>query len=129
MAEPLTRSSGRHSSHRMIGDWNRLIVGWLPLSSNAKLVDLADAEAVPASTATTPATASVRAAAARRRGILGLDFMLFSSDVAIAMVGVHVLIGIGEATITGLTVGAVLSTRPDLVYGARDLRPALAGAN
>ena len=49
--------------------------------------------------------------------------------VAIAMVGVHVLIGIGEATITGLTVGAVLSTRPDLVYGARDLRPALAGAN
>ncbi|HEY7813833.1 MAG TPA: energy-coupling factor ABC transporter permease [Nakamurella sp.] len=46
--------------------------------------------------------------------------------VAVAMIGVHVLVGIGEAVITALTVGAVMSTRPDLVYGARDLRPALA---
>ena len=45
--------------------------------------------------------------------------------VAIAMVGVHALIGIGEGVITGATVGAVLATRPDLVYGARDLRPSL----
>lgn len=45
--------------------------------------------------------------------------------VAIAMIGVHSLVGIGEAVITGLTVGAVLATRPDLVYGARDLRPEL----
>ncbi|MFN8198686.1 MAG: energy-coupling factor ABC transporter permease [Nakamurella multipartita] len=45
--------------------------------------------------------------------------------VAVAMIGVHMLIGIGEAVITGLTVGAVMATRPDLVYGARDLRPAL----
>jgi cobalt/nickel transport system permease protein len=44
--------------------------------------------------------------------------------VAAAMVGVHVLIGVGEAIITTLTVGAVLASRPDLVYGARDLRPA-----
>jgi cobalt/nickel transport system permease protein len=35
------------------------------------------------------------------------------------------LIGIGEAVITALTVGAVLASRPDLVYGARDLRPTL----
>jgi cobalt/nickel transport system permease protein len=40
-----------------------------------------------------------------------------------AMVGVHSLIGIGEAVITTLTVGAVLATRPDLVYGAQDLLP------
>jgi cobalt/nickel transport system permease protein len=39
-----------------------------------------------------------------------------------AMVGVHALIGIGEGVITGLTIGAVMSTRPDLVYGARGLR-------
>jgi cobalamin biosynthesis protein CbiM len=45
--------------------------------------------------------------------------------VAAAMVGVHTLIGIGEAVITGLTVSAVLAVRPDLVYGARDLLPAL----
>ena len=45
--------------------------------------------------------------------------------VAAAMVGVHALIGIGEGIITGLTVSSVLAVRPDLVYGARDLLPAL----
>lgn len=39
-----------------------------------------------------------------------------------AMVGVHVLVGIGEALITGAVVSAVVTTRPDLVYGATDLR-------
>ncbi|AKZ56254.1 putative membrane protein [Streptomyces ambofaciens ATCC 23877] len=41
--------------------------------------------------------------------------------VATAMIGVHVLIGVGEAAITALTVGAVVAVRPDLVYGARGL--------
>jgi cobalt/nickel transport system permease protein len=41
--------------------------------------------------------------------------------VAAAMVGVHTMIGIGEALITGATVGMVLRVRPDLVYGAHDL--------
>ncbi|WP_079085967.1 energy-coupling factor ABC transporter permease [Streptomyces silvensis] len=41
--------------------------------------------------------------------------------VATAMIGVHVLIGVGEAAITALTVGAVIAVRPDLVYGARGL--------
>ncbi|MFI6288511.1 energy-coupling factor ABC transporter permease [Streptomyces sp. NPDC051018] len=41
--------------------------------------------------------------------------------VLTAMVGVHVLIGIGEAVITMLTVGAVIAVRPDLVHGARGL--------
>jgi cobalt/nickel transport system permease protein len=38
-----------------------------------------------------------------------------------AMVGVHALIGIGEALISSLIVAAVLASRPDLVAGARDL--------
>jgi len=38
-----------------------------------------------------------------------------------AMVGVHTMIGIGEGVISALTVGAVLSARPDLVFGASDL--------
>ncbi|MEU0374091.1 energy-coupling factor ABC transporter permease [Streptomyces sp. NPDC006283] len=42
-------------------------------------------------------------------------------SVLTAMVGVHTLIGIGEAVITMLTVGAVIAVRPDLVYGARGL--------
>jgi cobalt/nickel transport system permease protein len=41
--------------------------------------------------------------------------------VGASMVGVHVLIGIGEGVITALTVSAVLASRPDLVHGARDL--------
>ncbi|MEU6336386.1 energy-coupling factor ABC transporter permease [Streptomyces cellulosae] len=45
--------------------------------------------------------------------------------VATAMVGVHVLIGLGEAAITALTVGAVIAVRPDLVHGARGLRQQL----
>lgn len=41
--------------------------------------------------------------------------------LATAMVGVHVLIGIGEGVITFLAIGAILAVRPDLVYGARPL--------
>ncbi|MFJ4522926.1 energy-coupling factor ABC transporter permease [Streptomyces sp. NPDC088810] len=45
--------------------------------------------------------------------------------VATAMIGVHLLIGIGEAVITALTVGAVIAVRPDLVHGARGLQQRL----
>ncbi|MFF3376527.1 energy-coupling factor ABC transporter permease [Streptomyces sp. NPDC002680] len=41
--------------------------------------------------------------------------------VLTAMVGVHVLIGLGEAAITAFTVGAVIAVRPDLVHGAQGL--------
>jgi cobalt/nickel transport system permease protein len=47
--------------------------------------------------------------------------------VTASMVGVHVLIAVGEGVITAMTVGAVLASRPDLVWGARHL-PAGAGA-
>jgi cobalt/nickel transport system permease protein len=44
-----------------------------------------------------------------------------------AMVGVHLLIGVGEGLLSGMAVGTVLASRPDLVCGARDLeRAALA---
>lgn len=47
--------------------------------------------------------------------------------VLAAMVGVHLLIGVGEGLITAATVGAVLASRPDLVFAARGLhRPAAA---
>lgn len=36
-----------------------------------------------------------------------------------AMLGIHVLIGVGEAVITFLAVGSIIAVRPDLVYGAR----------
>jgi cobalt/nickel transport system permease protein len=43
------------------------------------------------------------------------------TTVAGTVLGVHVLIGIGEGVITAMTVATVLSVRPDLVYGAKDL--------
>lgn len=41
--------------------------------------------------------------------------------VATAMLGWHTVIGVGEAVITGLVVGSVVTARPDLVHGARPL--------
>lgn len=43
------------------------------------------------------------------------------ATVASAMVGVHLVIGVGEAVITGLAVSSIVLTRPDLVHGARSL--------
>ncbi len=69
------------------------------------------------------ALVSVPAAAAAFVGLYevgGTADIPLESLVA-AMVGWHVLIGIGEAIITGLTVSSVLAVRPDLVHGARGL--------
>ena len=42
-----------------------------------------------------------------------------------AMVGVHLVIGVGEGVITAATVGAVVAVRPDLVRGGAAAGPAL----
>ncbi len=60
-------------------------------------------------------------------GLFVAEFAIGGNDavsvraVAGTMVGVHVLIGIGEGLITAVALGAVMATRPDLVYGARDV--------
>lgn len=38
--------------------------------------------------------------------------------ILVAMVGTHLLIGVGEGVITFFVVGAVMKARPDLVYGS-----------
>ena len=53
-------------------------------------------------------------------GVFGGDRF---GEVLATMVGLHALIGIGEAAITVAVVGAVLATRPDLLANA-DLLPA-----
>ncbi|TIC81574.1 energy-coupling factor ABC transporter permease [Nocardioides sp. GY 10127] len=57
-------------------------------------------------------------------GFVGLYAVGGTTDVdlglvASAMLGVHTLIGIGEAVITFLAVGSLVAVRPDLVHGAR----------
>jgi cobalt/nickel transport system permease protein len=42
-------------------------------------------------------------------------------SLASAMVGWHLVIGVGEAVITGLVVASIVAVRPDLVRGARPL--------
>lgn len=53
--------------------------------------------------------------------LFGASAPIAFDRVFLAMVGVHLLIGVGEGVITSLAVGAVMSTRPDLVFGASDL--------
>jgi len=48
---------------------------------------------------------------------IGANASFSVSTVLSAMVGTHILIGIGEAIITSLTISAVLATRSDLVFG------------
>lgn len=53
--------------------------------------------------------------------LFGATVPVTFSDVFTAMVGVHLLIGIGEGVIAAMAVGAVMASRPDLVQGASDL--------
>jgi cobalt/nickel transport system permease protein len=67
------------------------------------------------------ATASVVASAAifvvlyAVGGVIPIPF----DTLLTAMVGVHVVIGVGEAVITFLVVASIVTVRPDLVHGAR----------
>jgi cobalt/nickel transport system permease protein len=54
---------------------------------------------------------------------LGGDGIAPIPTVLAAMVGVHVVIGVGEGILTALVISAVLAVRPDLVTGARPARP------
>lgn len=56
---------------------------------------------------------------------LGAQSTIPVSTVFTAMISTHLLIGIGEALITSLTLTAVLATRSDLVYGWRAIAPRL----
>ncbi|MFM8921920.1 MAG: energy-coupling factor ABC transporter permease [Candidatus Nanopelagicaceae bacterium] len=56
---------------------------------------------------------------------IGATATFSTQTVLAAMVGTHLLIGIGEAIITFLTVSAVIASRSDLVFGWQAIKPAL----
>lgn len=97
------------------------VVGWLVFRLVLAVLPKRPPSVVPA--AFVAALVSVPAAALVFTGIYALggtaDIPL--GTLAGAMIGVHVLIGIGEAAITALVVSSVLAVRPDLVHGARGL--------
>ena len=94
--------------------WATFLVLRRLLPSNAGSVPVAAAIAAFLSV---PAAALVFAGLFAVGGQAPVDLSLVVS----AMLGWHALIGLGEAAVTGLVVASVISTRPDLVYGARPL--------
>ena len=96
-----------------------VVVGWLVFRALQvvlpKRAGLVPPMAALAAFVTVPATALV---------FTGLFAVGGTAPVALdtvlaAMLGWHVVIGLGEALITGLVVGSVVAVRPDLVHGAR----------
>jgi cobalt/nickel transport system permease protein len=71
---------------------------------------------------------SIMAAATAISAFLALSGTIPFSTVLPAMLGVHALIGAGEAVITTAAIAAVLASRPDLVHGAGFAPPLAAPA-
>jgi cobalt/nickel transport system permease protein len=96
-----------------------VVVGWTVFRVLLALLPTHLASVAPA--AAVGALASVPVAALGFVGLyaVGGAVDLPLGNLAVAMVGVHTLIGIGEAVITFFAVGSILAVRPDLVYGAR----------
>ncbi len=93
-------------------------VGWLVFKVVTAIVRQRKGVAIGTATA---ALVSVPVAAL---GFVGLYEFGGTANIALstllsAMIGWHVLIGVGEAVISGLAVSSVLAVRPDLVYAAR----------
>jgi cobalt/nickel transport system permease protein len=100
-------------------------VAWFTVKAVLAVLPKRPSSVVPATFA--GALLSVPAAALVFVGLylVGGEADLPVGPLVATMLGWHTLIGIGEAIITSLTVGAVLATRPDLVYAARGLQPSL----
>lgn len=96
-------------------------VGWLVLVALRRVLPRRPGWIAPA--AAIAAFASVPAAAAVFAGLFAVGGVapVAADRVLVAMVGWHLVIGIGEAVVTGLVVASVMATRPDLVHGARSV--------
>lgn len=100
-------------------------VGWLVAKAVLAVLPRRPGSVVPAAAAgalvSVPAAAAVFVVLFAIGGEASLPF----GTLLATMLSWHVLIGIGEAVITALAVGAVVAVRPDLVYAARGRQPAL----
>lgn len=96
-------------------------VGWAVFVAVRAVLPRTPRSVVPAAAA--GAFLSVPAAALVFTGLfaVGGQASVDLGTVATAMIGWHTVIGVGEAVVTALVVGAVVATRPDLVHGARPL--------
>ena len=99
----------------LVGVW----VGWLAFVVLRQVLPKRPLMVVPAAAAAALVSVPTAAFAFSLLFELGGTVDVPFSTVATAMVGVHTLIGVGEAVITGLAVFSIVAVRPDLVHGAR----------
>ncbi len=102
-----------------------VLVGWLTTRALLRLLPRRATSVVPAATLgaflSVPAAAGVFTLLYAAGGTIDISL----TALAGAMIGWHAVIGIGEAAITAAIVGAVVATRPDLIYAVRDARSEL----
>ena len=96
-----------------------VVVGWLVFRGMLAVLPRRTSSVAPA--AAIGAFVSVPAAALAFTGIyaVGGTAPVPLDTVLTAMLSWHLVIGLGEAAITGLVVASVVAVRPDLVHGAR----------
>jgi cobalt/nickel transport system permease protein len=102
-----------------------VLVGYLVTRALLKLLPQRVGSVVPATAIGALVSVPVAALAFTGLYAVGGAVDIPLGRLATAMVGWHVLVGIGEAVITGAVLSAVVATRPDLVYAARHLRAEL----
>jgi cobalt/nickel transport system permease protein len=99
----------------LVGVW----AGWLVFIALRRVLPTRPASVVPAACVaafvSVPTAAFAFSVLFAIGGVADVPF----STVVTAMVGVHSVIGLGEAAITALAVSSIVAVRPDLVYGAR----------
>ncbi|HEU0213807.1 MAG TPA: energy-coupling factor ABC transporter permease [Jiangellaceae bacterium] len=100
-------------------------VGWFVTRAVLLVLPRRPASVVPASAVGALASVPAAALVFVLLFAVGGNADLPLATLTAAMLGWHVLVGIGEAVITALTVSAVVAVRPDLVYAARGVRPSL----
>jgi len=94
-------------------------VGWLVFVAARTVLPTRLASVGPAAAIAGFVSVPVAAVAFSLLFAVGGTAPLDLSTVLTAMVSWHLVIGVGEALITGLVVASVTAVRPDLVYGAR----------
>jgi cobalt/nickel transport system permease protein len=99
----------------LVGVW----VGWLVFIALRRVLPQRPASVVPAACVAALVSVPTAAFAFSVLFAVGGNADVPFSTVATAMVGVHSIIGLGEAAITALAVSSIVAVRPDLVYGAR----------
>ena len=95
------------------------VVGWFVFRAVQTILPKRLSMVAPAAAVGALVSVPVAAVAFTALFAIGGTAPVETSKVLTAMVSWHVLIGIGEAVVTGFVVGAVTGVRPDLVYGAR----------